>query len=234
MRAVITTIFAAKTLGEFPANGTPTGIFKQPVSGRVAIATEGLVCDRQADRRIHGGPEKAVHHYNAGHYPVLAGRFSEAAARFVPGSIGENFSSAGLDEQTVAIGDVLSMGSTRLQVAQPRSPCWKIDARFGVKGVGNFVSDSCYQGWYYRVLEPGEVEAGDELVLLDRNPDPVWIAEFWRGWRERPPSIDKLVRFLATPGLAAVWHRYLKERLELLRATPPEQAPEVPAVYPKF
>jgi MOSC domain-containing protein YiiM len=81
------------------------------------------------------------------------------------------------------------------------------------------------------VLEAGEADVGDELILLERNRDPVFIAEFWTSWRERPPDVDKLARFLATPGLAPVWQRYLTERLTFLREHPSVNAPIVPAVH---
>ena len=116
-------------------------------------------------------------------------------------------------------------------MCQPRSPCWKIDTRYDVTGVAKYISDCCYQGWYYRVLEAGEADVGDELILLERNPDPMFIKEFWTGWRERPPDVDKLGRFLVTSGLAPVWQRYLTERLTFLREHPSVNAPIVPAVH---
>jgi MOSC domain-containing protein YiiM len=228
---VIAGIYAAPEISSFPGSGTPTAIFKKPVQSRVQIGPEGIVGDHQADRRVHGGPEKAVHHYAAINYPKLAARFPEAAAAFVPGSIGENLSASGIDESSVAIGELFALGSAHLQVSQPRSPCWKIDARYGVAGVAKYISDCCHQGWYYRVLEAGEAAVGDELILLERNPDPVFIAEFWTGWRERPLDGQKLARFLATPGLASVWQRHLAERLAFLREHPSANAPVVPAVH---
>ncbi len=231
IRTVIAGIYAAAEISSFPSNGAPTAIFKTPMRSRVQIGREGIVGDHQADRRVHGGPEKAVHHYAAINYSKLAARFPETAAAFVPGSIGENLSASGIDESSVAIGDIFALGSARLQLCQPRSPCWKIDTRYGVAGVAKYISDCCYQGWYYRVLEAGETAVGDELILLERNPDPLFIAEFWTGWRERPPDGDKLARFLKTPGLASVWQRYLTERLTFLREHPSANAPVVPAVH---
>jgi MOSC domain-containing protein YiiM len=227
---VVTGIYAAAEIGSFQVNGAPTAIFKKPVN-KVEIGREGIIGDHQADRRVHGGPEKAVHHYAATNYAKLAQSFPEIAAALVPGSIGENLSASGIDEASVAIGDVLAFGSARLQVCQPRSPCWKIDARYGIAGPAKYVSDCCCQGWYYRVLEDGEAAVGNELILLERNADPVFIVEFWTGWRERPPDAEKLARFLSTRGLASVWHRYLTERLTFLLDHPPAAAPEVPAVH---
>ena len=231
VRTVITGIYVAAEIGSFPANGAPTAIFKTPVHKRVKIWREGIVGDHQADSRVHGGPEKAVHHHAATNYPKLAARFAEIAAALVTGSIGENLSASGIDETVVAIGGIFAIGSAHLQVCQPRSPCCKIDARYGVAGVAKYISDYCYNGWYYRVLEAGDTAVGDELILLERNADPVFIDEFWIGWRERPPDVDKLARFLVTPGLASVWQRYLTERLAFLRNHPSTNAPVVPAVH---
>ena len=199
---MITSIYAAAEISSFPANGAPTAIFKTPVHRRVQIGREGIVGDHQADRRVHGGPEKAVHHYAAINYSKLAARFPVVAAGFVPGSIGEIFLDRALTRAVSRSATPLLSARLRLQLCQPRSPCWKIDSRYGVSGVANYISECCYQGWYYRVLEEGEAVVGDELILLERNPDTVFIREFWSGWRERPPDGDKLARFLATPGLA--------------------------------
>ena len=231
VRTAITGIYAAAEISSFPGNGALTAIFKTPVRGRVKIGSEGILGDHQADRRVHGGPEKAIHHYAAINYSNVAERFPEIAAALVPGSIGENLSASGIDERTVAIGDIFALGSAHLQLCQPRSPCWKIDTRYGVAGIAKYISDCCYPGWYYRVLEAGEAAVGDELILLERNADPVFITEFWTGWRERQPDGDKLARFLATPGLASVWQRYLTERLTFLREHPSADAPVVPAVH---
>jgi MOSC domain-containing protein YiiM len=142
-------------LSSFPVNGARTAIFKTPVHSRVKIRSKGIVGDHQADHRVHGGPEKAVHQYAALNYSKLAARFPEIAAAFVPGSIGENLSASGIDESSVAIGDIFALGSAHLQLCQPRSPCGKIDTRYGLAGVAKYISDCCYQGWYYRVLEAG-------------------------------------------------------------------------------
>ena len=113
VRTVITSIYAAAEISSFPANGAPTAIFKTPVHRRVQIGREGIVGDHQADRRVHGGPEKAVHHYAAINYSKLAARFPVVAAGFVPGSIGENLSGSGVDESSVAIGDTFALGSAQ-------------------------------------------------------------------------------------------------------------------------
>jgi MOSC domain-containing protein YiiM len=116
-------------ISALPNSGRPTAMFKQQAIGPLELGPEGFIGDEQADRRVHGGPEKAVHLYPAAHYAKLAERFPEAASQLLPGSLGENISCAELDESSVRIGDIYRLGSARLQVCQPRNPCWKIDDR---------------------------------------------------------------------------------------------------------
>src|SRR5574343_659543 len=118
-----------------PESGRPTGMYKQPATGPLELGPEGFVGDQQADRRVHGGPDKAVHLYPARHYARLAARFPEAAALLVAGSNGENLSTPDLDENDIHLGDIWQLGTARLQLSQPRSPCWKIDERYACDGM---------------------------------------------------------------------------------------------------
>lgn len=196
-----------------PPDGTPSGIFKHPVAGPVAVGLEGLEGDRQADRRVHGGAEKAVHLYPAGHYARLAAAFPALADALVPGSMGENLSVAGWDEESVCIGDVFRVGSCRLQVSQPRSPCWKINHKFGDDGLAQFIAHEGITGWYFRVLEGGSVAVGDGFELLERNPAPVSLARLGRVQREHRPAGAELREIAATPGLTPALMKKLLDRL---------------------
>ena len=217
LQASITGIYAgsARTL---TADGVMSAIFKNSVLRPVDIGAEGIAGDQQADRSVHGGPDKAVHQFAAGNYATLAKAFPQVAAALVPGSIGENLSSADIDQDSVCIGDVFTLGSVTLQVSQPRSPCWKIDARYGVVGMSRFVSENCLAGWYYRVLQAGEAAAGDVLTLSGRNTDALTLREFWSAWLSRNPDPGQLERLRATPGLATGWQTTLDDRLDRLRA----------------
>ncbi|MBI3531493.1 MAG: MOSC domain-containing protein [Burkholderiales bacterium] len=143
-----------------PTSGRPTGMFKTPVAGPVELTVEGFVGDQQADRRVHGGPDKAVHLYPARHYASLAASFPEIAAALVPGALGENLSAADIDERDVRIGDIWQLGTARLQVSQPRSPCWKIDERLACEGVAAWIARNHLTGWYLRVTQAGTVSPG--------------------------------------------------------------------------
>lgn len=198
--------------------GQSTGIYKKRISGPLHLGPEGFDGDVQADRRVHGGPEKALHHYAAENYLRLAERFPDLAAQLVAGSIGENVSGSGWDESRVHIGDIYRLGETRIQVSQPRSPCWKIDHRYASKGVAAYIAESGLTGWYYRVLESGQVADGDPFELLDRYPDAVSLAAFWAVWRQHRPELDALSKLAEAPGLTPAWARKLADRLSWLRS----------------
>ncbi len=210
-----------------PPENRPTGIFKQEVQQPVWVGTEGLAGDAQADRRVHGGPEKALHQYPVAHYATLASAFPEAEDALIPGSLGENLSCPGWDEANLAIGDVFQLGDARIQVCQPRTPCWKIDHRFGVNGMAQFIAEHRITGWYYRVLEEGAAEPGDGFERIGRNPDPVTIADLLILWAEHRPDPERLVAVSRTPGLTASWVTRLQDRAERLRQIGTDEAPQL-------
>lgn len=203
-----------------PESGRPTGMYKQPAGGALEVGPEGFVADHQADRRVHGGPEKAIHLYPAAHYARLAQRFPEAADALVPGSLGENLSTADLDESGIRLGDIWRLGSARLQVSQPRSPCWKIDERFGVEGMAAFIAEERLTGWYWRVLTPGIVTPGDTLIPEATDPEVFTLAEAMRCWQMHRPPLDQLLRLVASPGIAPAWRQKIETRLEWLKRQP--------------
>ncbi len=204
-------------ISPLPPEGQSTGIFKQPVDGPCRLGVEGLAGDAQADRRVHGGPEKALHHYPAEHYTLLATAYPAIAAQLVPGSLGENLSSAGLTESAVCVGDVFSIGTARVQVSQPRSPCWKINHRFDTPSLSKAVAERGLTGWYYRVLQTGDIAAGDPIELIDRDANAVTLAELWQASLAHRPEPEALHRLAAARGLAQGWVRRLSDRLEWLR-----------------
>lgn len=151
----------------------PSAIGKLPVADSVAVGAMGLAGDEQADRTVHGGIDKAIHHYPADHYGWWREYLGDTPLLDAPGAFGENISTAGLDEQNVFLGDRFRLGSALVEVTQARQPCWKLDHRFQAKGVMAQVVKTRRTGWYYRVLEPGKVRAGDTVELVDR-PYPDW------------------------------------------------------------
>jgi Uncharacterized protein conserved in bacteria len=151
----------------------PSAIGKRPAAGIVAVGALGLTGDEQADRTVHGGPEKAIHHYAADHMADWRARFPDHAEKFVPGGFGENVSTVGLDEAGLCLGDRLTLGTALVEICQGRQPCWKLTAHTGIATMAVAFQDTARTGWYYRVIEPGEVRVGDTMRLVAR-PHPGW------------------------------------------------------------
>jgi len=199
-----------------PDSGRPTGMFKHPVRSPLHLGSEGFAGDQQADRRVHGGPEKAVHLYPAAHYARLAQKFPEVAAELKPGSLGENISSPTLDETQVFIGEIFRLGEARLQVCQPRNPCWKIDARFGVDGMAAFIAENHLTGWYFRVVQTGMVCPDDALESIEQADRTSSLATAMQLWHAHRPNPQALLELAATPGIASGWQKKICERAEWL------------------
>ena len=186
-----------------------TSIFKEPVEGRVRVARLNLAGDEQADLRVHGGPDKAVYAYPAEHYA----RWAEELGHELPfGMFGENLTVEGLPfEDEIAIGNRYRAGSALLEVAQPRLPCFKLGIRFGDQGMLKRFLRSGRTGYYLRVVEEGEVGAGDGVELVSRDPDGVPVSEITRvfaGARDDRAAIERLLR---APALPADWRGWLRE-----------------------
>ncbi|MCE1181576.1 MAG: MOSC domain-containing protein [Rhodocyclales bacterium] len=215
-----------------PESGRPTGMYKELVSGPLQLGPEGFSGDQQADCRVHGGPEKAVHLYPTRHYARLAAAFPEAAPQLVAGSLGENIATADLDENDVRLGEIWCLGSARLQVCQPRNPCWKIDERFASDGMAAFIAEHQLTGWYWRVLTPGSVAPGDELQREAPASAALTLAEAMRLWHSHRPLLADLQALADTPGIASQWQAKIQQRLDYLRRHP-DSAPAVTKFHVK-
>lgn len=186
--------------------GRDSAIDKHPLPGPAQITPLGILGDHQADRVKHGGPERALLHYCARHYAVWAEELPGAPGHLLqPPGFGENISSPLLDEEQVCIGDIYRLGSARVQVAQPRSPCWKLNARFGVEDLAKRVQDTQRCGWLYRVLAPGEALPGDTIQLEDRPHPGFSVARVMRALYCEPPDPQLLVRIAGLEALSANW-----------------------------
>jgi MOSC domain-containing protein YiiM len=200
-----------------PPDNRATGIFKTEVHSAVLVGRNGLAGDVQADRRVHGGPEKAVHQYPIGNYALLAEAFPEVRNLLIAGSLGENLSVDGWDEANVCIGDIFRLGEAVIQVSQPRTPCWKIDSRFGVEGMTRFIDQSGLSGWYYRVIEEGMVAPESEFTLIERGAHEVSVDRLLSTWREHRPVPEVLESIASIPALSANWVKKLSDRAERLK-----------------
>ena len=196
-------------------DGEKTGIYKDPVEF-VEVGSNGVVGDIQADRRFHGGPEKALHQYSIYSYEKIIGTFPNLKQIAVPGSIGENISSHNLDDSNVHIADIYRIGSVTVQVSQPRSPCWKINSRFECYKLAKFIAQNQITGWYYRVLENGTAAIDDEIQIVERYKNSVSISEFTQITSQHRPEPKMLEKLINTPCLNLQWRHRLQKRLEYL------------------
>lgn len=153
-----------------------SAIAKTPVDGALRVGLLGIDGDEQADLTVHGGVDKAIHHYPRDHYDWWAGELGDHALLGAPGAFGENISTEGLIESEACIGDRYRLGSALVEISQGRQPCWKLGHRFGIATVPATVVTTRRSGWYYRVIEEGSVAAGDALALVER-PLPEWSVE---------------------------------------------------------
>lgn len=155
-----------------------TAIFKEPVAGVVAVRELNLAGDRQADLTVHGGLEKAVYAYAAEHYEYWRKQLPEVSLSW--GAFGENLTTEGLREDTVCIGDLLRVGSAVLRVTQPRMPCYKLQVRFNRGDMVKRFLASSRSGFYFSVIEPGDIGAGSKVEILDRETDSVTVSDIMR------------------------------------------------------
>ena len=193
-------------------NGEPvsTGIFKEPVEGRVMLRTLNLDGDRQSDLSVHGGPEKAAYLYPSEHYEFWKRELPDMDLPW--GMFGENFTTTGLLETEVHIGDRFRIGAAEVMVTQPRMPCYKLGIRFGRADIIKRFLVSERTGFYFSVLKEGEVGAGDRIELLEKNVDGVTVVDITRLYSSDRENVELMRRAIATEGLPNSWREYFRKR----------------------
>jgi MOSC domain-containing protein YiiM len=188
-----------------------TAIFKSPVKGRVHLGRLNLDGDRQADLTVHGGADKAVYVYPAEHYEFW-GR--ELPAHGLPdGSFGENFTTIGLTEDAVNIGDRLRVGSAEVVVTQPRLPCYKLGMKFGQPEMVKRFADSRRTGFYLAVEYEGEVSAGDAIEVLSRDENRVPVSTITQLYLGDAEDSDILERVIQLRELPLSWREHFLQRI---------------------
>ncbi|WP_148931133.1 MOSC domain-containing protein [Paenibacillus methanolicus] len=192
-----------------------TGINKKPAEGRLFLTKTGLNGDGQGDLVHHGGEDKAVCVYSLAHFPY----WEEAWGKPVePGAFGENFTTEGLTEDALRIGDVLRVGTALVQVSQPRQPCFKLGLKHGLPELPVRVQENGYTGFYFRVLEEGEVGAGDPFLLERRDSAGITLQEANRVMHTDKKDAAGIAKVLEVAALSASWRETLSSRLAKLEA----------------
>jgi MOSC domain-containing protein YiiM len=195
-----------------------TGIFKEPVAGRVALRKLDLDGDGQADLTVHGGEYKAVYCYPLAHYDYWK---KELPGQKLPmGMFGENFTTDGLSEESAHLGDRFAVGSAEVVVTQPRLPCYKLGLKFQSDDMVRRFMASGRTGFYLAVTREGEVGVGDEIKVISRDENAVPVSEITRLYiakRYDGDDVKSLRRALRVAALPESWKEYFRERLDRAR-----------------
>jgi len=195
-----------------------TGIFKKPVSDRVMLRGTNLDGDRQADLTVHGGPDKAVYAYPSEHYEFWKEELPDHD--FSWGALGENFTTQGLLETKVSVGDRYRVGSAVVKVTTPRLPCFKLAAKFEPDDIIDPFIRSGFCGFYFSVVEEGEVGAGDEFRFLGGETTTLTILEAYRLFLPASRDVKLLERGTGMQSLPASWRERYQAKLDALHAGP--------------
>jgi len=191
-----------------------TGIFKEPVGGPVMVRTLNLEGDRQADLSVHGGVSKAVYAYPAEHYEYWKRELPDMHLPY--GMFGENFTTEGLAEDTVNVGDHFRVGEAELMVTEPRMPCYKLGIKFGRADILKKFLASRRTGFYFAVLKEGRVKAGDSMELLSKDRNKIAVAEITRLYAFEKNDVEMLQRVVKLEALSGSWRDYFQHHLEKL------------------
>jgi MOSC domain-containing protein YiiM len=194
-----------------------TGIFKEPIDGRVMMRTLNLDGDRQADLSVHGGPSKAVYVYPAEHYDFWKRELPEMNLPW--GMFGENFTTTGLLETEINIGDKFRIARAEVMVTEPRMPCYKLGLKFGRPDIIKRFLQSERTGFYLAVLKEGEVGAGDEFEPLARDANDVRVSDISRLYTREKHNETLLRRAIEVEALPESWRGYFQHQLEKLTSS---------------
>jgi len=202
---------ALPRLASYGVQTVKTGIFKQPISGPVQLRTLNLDGDRQADLTVHGGAFKAVYAYPSEHYGFWR---EELPGTEMPwGMFGENFTTEGLFEPELHIGDRLQIGPAVIVVRQPRIPCYKLAVKFRREDILTRFLRSGRSGFYFSVEQEGSVQGGDSFAFLSREPLAITIAEMNHLFADDRYNRQLLDKAIATPALPENWRDYFRKRI---------------------
>ena len=210
MRVLAVSVGLPKTV-EWKGREVSTGIFKSPVEGKVRAEGINLAGDRQADLTVHGGPEKAVYCYPFEHYPA----WEEFLGKPLPmAAMGENLTVEGLLEEDLCIGDRLRIGTAEFVVVQPRQPCFKFAIRHGRDDALRHFLTRNWSGYYLTIVKSGELEAGDAIEILSRDPHKVRVSDLFAIFRREPTTVEFLQRAVQVEALTDQWRDFLADSIE--------------------
>jgi MOSC domain-containing protein YiiM len=200
---------------DFEGQKVRTGIFKEPVEGRVRLRTLNLDGDKQADLTVHGGPDKAVYAYPIEHYEYWRRLFTNI--EMSNGMFGENLTVDGLKESEVSIGDVFQIGTSKVIATQPRMPCYKLGVKFGRMDILKMFLASGRSGIYFKVLEEGEVGAGDTIEQIRKDPNGITISDVVRLYASDKENIKMMQLAVKVEPFPDGWKHYFLEKIKRMQ-----------------
>ena len=198
------------TKSKFAEKEWESGIFKSTISEPAVVTKTGIIGDEQADLKVHGGPDKAICVYSLDHLPYWEKQINKELAA---GAFGENFSVTDVSESDVCIGDTFRCGDVTVQVSQPRQPCWKLARRWGAKEIITLMQDNGKTGWYFRVLEEGNILAPADIELIDRPYADWTITRANEVMYRDTKNIDAAHTLSQIKELATSWQEVLQKRV---------------------
>lgn len=193
--------------------GLETAINKSPIENNLYLSLEGLEGDQCADLRHHGGLERALHQYPLEHYAYWQEKYTADISWGAPG-MGENLSSEGMTEETVCLGDRYQWGEAIIEVSQPRSPCYKLNNRWGIENFSVDMQNTSRCGWLYRVIQPGIVSVHEPLELIEQSPNALTVREVCDIFFRDPLNKEGLLKLKMQCKLSNSWMSKVIERLE--------------------
>jgi MOSC domain-containing protein YiiM len=193
-----------------------TAIFKDPVKGPIMLRKINLDGDKQADLTVHGGADKAVYSYPVEHYDYWRKQYPNID--IIWGMFGENFTTQGLMEDTVNIGDQVQIGSAKLVATQPRMPCYKLGVRFGIMEIIRRFLSSGRPGIYFKVLKQGEVKTDDKIEIIEKDKNNVTVKDIVRLYinRDHIDNIETMRRAIKISALPEGWKYEFQQNIEQL------------------
>jgi MOSC domain-containing protein YiiM len=195
----------------FMGESVTTGIFKEPIEGRVKLGRLNLDGDKQADLTVHGGEDKAVYAYAWEHYGFWRDQLPGTTLSY--GMFGENFTTEGLMEHAVNIGDQFQIGSVKIMATQPRMPCYKLGVKFGRMDIIRRFLASGRSGIYFKVLKEGEVGAGDKIEPISRDKNNVTVKDIVRLYVDDKHDIETMQRAMRIKALPEGWRYHFNQQM---------------------
>ena len=199
---------------DFEGQKVITGIFKEPIEGRIILRRLNLDGDKQADLTVHGGPDKAVYAYPIEHYEFWRKVYPDI--KMPNGMFGENFTTESLMEAEVNVGDIFRVGTATVVATQPRMPCYKLGVKFGRMDVIKKFLASGRSGIYFKVLKEGEVAKGDSIELITKDPNLITISDIVRVYSVEREDRRTMLRAVKVDALPKGWKQYFLQQIQRL------------------